>query len=196
VSHWKVILATLVIFIAGLVTGGLLVKKTQPHPPRVPPDPALSGPFFIQQRFLDRMGAELDLTPEQYDRLQTIFAESRERIRILWDLLSPEMEAELREVREKIKAELTPPQRREMERLLTQTRPRPPQEFQPGPGPWQPGPRPLRFDSEPRQPPPPGPMPPRGGQPLPPDDPRRQPPLPDQPPPDQPRQPAPPGRPL
>ncbi len=113
---WKVILATLVIFTAGLVTGmvtgNLLTKKA---PQRLPPP--LQGPNYIQKWFLGRMTKELALTPQQVKNLDKIFAESRERIHILWDMLGPEMQAELTDVQDKIKAQLTPEQQTKFEEL-------------------------------------------------------------------------------
>ena len=118
---WKVILATLVIYSAGLLTGGLLVKQTQPPPadPR-PFEPPVPGPEFVRQPkiFLERLDHEVHLTPEQRSRLEEIFQESHERTRILMSLISPDMQAEFREVRQKIKAELRPEQWKRFEALM------------------------------------------------------------------------------
>ena len=115
---WKVILATLVIFIAGLVTGAVLVRVNQPTQP-----PPLHGPYYIQKWFLGRMEKELALTPQQVRNLDKAFAESRERIRVLWGMLEPEMQEELHEVQEKIQAELTPQQQKKLEELRLKSRP-------------------------------------------------------------------------
>ena len=93
-------------------------------------------PFFLQQRFLERMRIELDLTPEQFARLERVFADSRERTRIINDLVRPEMQAEIRQTRERIMTELTPPQRRRFEEL-TRGRPRMGEPFPGPPGPRQ-----------------------------------------------------------
>jgi hypothetical protein len=118
VKSWKVILATLVIFTAGLVTGGVLVKYTQPKPRREPP----YQPFIVQKAFLERMKRELALTAAQVEHLEDAFSDSRERIQILWDMLGPEMQAEYRDIREKIRAELTAPQQEKFEKLLKERR--------------------------------------------------------------------------
>ena len=119
---WKVILATLVIFAAGFATGFMLTRdnttqqnatKKVVEQPVSPPDPVI-----VQERFLRRMKQELNLTPDQTNHLDKIFAESRERMRILMDLIEPEWRAELRDVREKIVAELNPDQRRKFDEML------------------------------------------------------------------------------
>ena len=150
---WKVILATLVIYSAGLITGSLLVRQRLPSP--TPPDQPQQGPgpipWHLQQHVLERMRVELNLNPDQFARLERVFADSRERTRIIHELVRPEMQAEMRNTREKIMAELTPPQRRRFEELM-RSRPRMREPFAPL------GPR--RDGREPRFPqrnPPPGP---------------------------------------
>jgi hypothetical protein len=117
VSTWKVILATLVIFGAGVITGGLLVKQVT-KPPSAPQP-------FLRAEMLFRMTRSLDLTPDQRGRIENILRASQERTRILFDLLRPEFNEETRKVNELIRAELTPAQRGEFERLLTQQPRRP-----------------------------------------------------------------------
>jgi hypothetical protein len=138
VKIWKVILATLVIYSAGLFTGGLLVRQMQPPPPGPRSfEPPLPGPEFVRQPkiFLERLDHEVRLTPEQRRRLETIFQESHERTRILMSLIGPEMQTEFREVRERIRAELRPDQWRRFEQLM-RVRPRfidPPRDGRPFP---------------------------------------------------------------
>lgn len=117
---WKVILATLVIFAAGAVTGALFIKKSTPPPVPQKPAERVPSPIIVQQRFLERLDKELQLSPDQRSHLEKVFAESRERMKILWDLIGPEMDAELREVRDKIRSELRPEQRARFEELVKQ----------------------------------------------------------------------------
>ena len=112
---WKVILATVVIFAAGALAGGILVKTLGPKPDIAkPPVPGI----LSQQRFQSRLKEKLELTPEQTNRIDKIFAESNERIRILWGLIGPELQKELKEVRDNSRAELSPEQRDKFEQLL------------------------------------------------------------------------------
>ena len=124
---WKVILATLVIFAAGLVTGSFLAKGSKPLLPTQPirPDPAPPVPWIVQERFLQTLQRELSLTAEQTARLKAVFADSRERMHILMDLINPELQAEKREVAERIRGELTPEQLIKFEQLLKHPHSRP-----------------------------------------------------------------------
>ena len=114
---WKVILATLVIFSAGLLAGGLVVKSLQPPPQTVRQTNAVPE-RWMQKMLLERMKADLSLTPAQKQRVEKIFSESQERMSVLWDAINPEVQAELREVREKIRAELRAEQLEKFEQLL------------------------------------------------------------------------------
>lgn len=137
-STWKVILATLVIFCAGLITGAVLVRQTsKPNQPPVPPrDVAPNAPWWANRRFLDRMDSQLDLTPEQYRRLEVILKDAQERTRNVFG-------DEFRKIRDQVRQELTPPQRRRFEELIRQ--------------------RPVRPGGDIPMPPDGGRFPPRGG---------------------------------
>jgi len=127
VNSWKVILATMVIFGAGVITGGLLVHQTssakRPRQARTATStnlPALNVTPAQMQRmeFLVRVNRELELTPEQRERIERILKEGQERTRQIWDAVAPDMRKELQLVRERIKVELTPEQRRRFEELM------------------------------------------------------------------------------
>ncbi|HEX3799244.1 MAG TPA: hypothetical protein VH413_11130 [Verrucomicrobiae bacterium] len=122
-NAWKVILSTLVIFIAGVVTGGLLVtvavRVTQTHsrPARDPNAPAASAnPWLVKNRdLLRRMDRELELTPEQHGRIETIIAASQERTKLLWKPITPQMNKELQMVHAEIRDLLTPDQKKKFD---------------------------------------------------------------------------------
>lgn len=113
-NAWKVIIPTLVIFIAGIVTGVVLDKLAGPQRP-VRPFGAINqqagNPWMLKNReLLKRMDRELDLTPEQHKQIASIFADSQKRMRF-----------ELQQLHLAIAKELTPEQRKKFEGL---TRPR------------------------------------------------------------------------
>ncbi len=117
-NTWKVILATVVIFSAGVFTGGLLVKQTS-KPEPVP------APEFGRIQMLRRLSRLLSLTPEQNERLDTIMRESQERTKVYWELLEPELRGEFRKTRDEIREVLTPEQRKEFDERLQQRQRRP-----------------------------------------------------------------------
>ena len=142
-NAWKVILATLVIFGAGVITGGLLVRfidGNTPHPPstqasapenprrpgtqsaiarqnKLPP-PNLPGP--LRKDFLDRLDHDLKLSPQQRECIEKIICEGQERTKAIWEEVEPDMHEVLTETRSRICGELTPEQRTCFEQSLKQ----------------------------------------------------------------------------
>jgi Spy/CpxP family protein refolding chaperone len=153
----KIILATTVIFAAGVVAGRLLTvyssgpKKEAPPEHAVPlwpqPQRMTRQPIDDLDRDLNRQltefvvmaGRELNLTPQQHERIGQIVREAQERTRDVWSKVAPELRREMQGVQEQISAELTPDQRARFEELLKQ-RERRSQEFRSGP-PFRGGPR-------------------------------------------------------
>jgi Spy/CpxP family protein refolding chaperone len=122
VNTWKVILATLVIFGAGVMTGGLLVNyavhtnlvitPTKPIPVTVQGMGTGTNPWSQRAReLLRRMDRELNLTPEQHQRIEKLIAESAERTRMLWKPIAPQMSKEMQILHRDMREELTPEQR-------------------------------------------------------------------------------------
>jgi Spy/CpxP family protein refolding chaperone len=140
-NTWKIILATVVIFAAGVVTGGLLVShanRASSRPirrltnaleawrPRLA-DIIRSGeqgpqPPLERQRmeFILAVHRELKLTPDQHRRIEKIVHEGQEKTKAILEKVQPELREQWRETREKIRAELTPKQRARFEELLKQ----------------------------------------------------------------------------
>jgi len=123
VNTWKVILATMVIFGAGVVTGSLLVRHTAPpsHPPR--PANARLGPVSpsgMRVEVLRRVERELDLTPDQRAQVDAIISASQERTKKLMEPIAPQLHAELQQAKEAVRAVLTPEQRPRFDELLKQ----------------------------------------------------------------------------
>ena len=74
--------------------------------------------------FLNRVQRELNLTPVQHERIQQIIAEGQVRTKEMWEPVAKQMRQEMQQVRERIRAELTPEQRIRFEELLKQRPPR------------------------------------------------------------------------
>ena len=123
-TTWKPILAALVIFAAGVVTGGLTVKLRQPpfaHPASAQAKRQAVLPREGQLRELShRMQNQLDLTPEQRERIETIIRDSQERMKSLRDQVGQKINEESREMRQRIRDELTSDQRRRFVQIMKQ----------------------------------------------------------------------------
>jgi hypothetical protein len=141
VKIWQIILATLVIFGTGVVTGGLLVdyssrgqhrlwrgeKREAPRTPVGNPSRELKAfPQNLQilphaglrTNFVERLDRELKLTPEQHHRIEKIIIDSQERTKELWKELGQPFREEIQQSRERIRAALTPEQREKFEEIM------------------------------------------------------------------------------
>lgn len=128
-STWKPILAALVIFAAGVVTGGLTVKlRRLPTPPQPGQRVSDARPWPAQRwdgqiRDLSkRMEKHLDLTPEQRDRVESIVRDTQKRMKSILDEVAPGTRDEFRQMRQRIREELTPEQRKKFEELFKERR--------------------------------------------------------------------------
>lgn len=145
-----VVLATVVIFGAGVVTGSLIVKRTS--------RPQITQPFWgrfeMTRRAIDELDRQGDLTPKQRARIDHIIQGNQELIADYWSILEPDVQEVFRKMRESISEELTPEQRRRFEEMARKRLNRP-GERRPFPqfrdGPDQSGPFP-RDGNEPRPP--------------------------------------------
>jgi hypothetical protein len=116
VKVWKVILAALVIFAAGVVTGGLTVRLKVRDVPPPATGPGL-GPLRQRGELLDRMQRQLYLSPVQREHIEKILRDSHERMKQLWDSIAPQAQEEHRRVDELIRAELQPEQQKRFEEM-------------------------------------------------------------------------------
>jgi hypothetical protein len=128
VNTWKVILATMLIFGTGVVTGGLLVRhaggihnrRPQPHPiPTMRPTPAAT-PGVLRIEFLRRLERELDLTQDQREPVDRILKEGQERMKKLMEGIEPRRREEYKQTIEEFRRVLTPAQRARFDDLLKQ----------------------------------------------------------------------------
>jgi hypothetical protein len=131
VNTWKVIFATMIIFGAGVVTGGLLVRHTTIVPPTKAPRagggtngwrPVYStmAPALTRVEFLRRAERELNLTHEQKEQADKIISASQERTRKLLEPISPQIREELQQTKEQFRALLNSDQQTRFDQLLKQ----------------------------------------------------------------------------
>ena len=127
-NTWKAILAALVIFGAGFVTGNVVKRvsdqsKTPPtgsHNPARPGQQTLPLEQLRKVELMGRVQKDLDLTPEQHARIEKIISDAQERIRDLWDQVAPDIHDEYEDVKKKLCEQLTPEQNKRFGELMKQ----------------------------------------------------------------------------
>lgn len=122
-NAWKIILATVVIFVTGVVTGGLLVRYAETPLLREhagAPARAASHTSALRMEFLRRMHKELDLTADQRQRVDKLLKEHQENIRKIIEPLQPDIDEEILLAKEDFVDLLTPAQRARFEESLRQ----------------------------------------------------------------------------
>jgi hypothetical protein len=140
-NSWKLILATVVIFGCGVVTGGLLVNYVERAHPDIrrpfagprhdrpdTPELQLPRPQILNRQFVEQLNTALQLAPEQREKIGKIIADGQERNRDLWKLVSPQFRGVMQDVHQRIRAVLTPEQKKQFEALMKQLSPRRPPE--------------------------------------------------------------------
>ena len=129
-NNWKVIFATVVIFGAGVVTGGLLVSSVDHARPRnYPRRPAAMAevhasvtnqsprqadaarpprpPEVLSKQFLQQLDEQLHLAADQHEAIQKIISEGQNQMR-----------KTLQDARLEIREVLTPEQRKDFDELV------------------------------------------------------------------------------
>jgi len=139
-NSWKVILATVVIFGAGVLTGGLLVNyvdlahgpngrflfwRENPRPQMGDQESSRPGelprprpPEIWRKEFIGHLDKTLNLTPEQHAAISKIIAEGQEQNREIWTNVTPKLRAEMEQVQQRIRAEMTPEQQKRFEEMI------------------------------------------------------------------------------
>lgn len=128
-NTWKAILAALVIFGAGFVTGNVLHRisdESKSAPAAVSPHNTTHPQQILpleQLRRVELMGRvqkDLDLTPDQRARIEKIIGDGQDRIRDLWDQVAPDIRDEYEDVKKKLCDVLTPEQKKHFDDLMKQ----------------------------------------------------------------------------
>jgi hypothetical protein len=129
VNNWKVIFATVLIFGAGVITGGLLVNyvqqpffkpvRTRPvakvqaqpastnQPVRAGDNPKPRPPEILSKQFLQQLDEALALKPGQREAVEKIIGEGQNQIR-----------KAVQDARLEIRAVLTPEQQKQFDELI------------------------------------------------------------------------------
>jgi len=135
----------MIIFGAGVVTGGLLVRHTTLASKSTPQPPVANltntwrpvfsmAPALTRVEFLKRAERELNLNRDQKEQADKIISASQERTRKLLEPISPQIRDELQETKEQFRALLNPDQQTRFDQMLKQQGPGHPRESRrPGP---------------------------------------------------------------
>jgi hypothetical protein len=115
----------LVVFCIGLGAGVMIGTQIRPGPPfrrEGPfPGPGGRGPGGPPPEvLLERLDSELQLTPDQHGRVKTVLDARRERLDRLQREIRGRFENEQRELRDEIRAVLTPEQQPKFDRWIEQ----------------------------------------------------------------------------
>jgi hypothetical protein len=153
VNPWKPILAALIIFATGVITGGVLVsyadRMSQKHhhvasrEPQRPPNPGppfnardsqgqprpFNGqlanrlPRILSEEFVRKLETEIELTAAQRERVHEIITAGQARNKDIWDRITPELRREMVETQKRIREILTADQLIKFEEFIKQPRP-------------------------------------------------------------------------
>ncbi len=142
-NAWKVILAALVIYVAGIVTGkfGANLGEKKPRPNRE----AFSPRPPMMHDLARKMESRLDLTADQREQVQVAMEASQERMRALMNEMRPKFAAESQAMRVEIEALLNEDQKTKFAQVFERSNRRGPG----GPGGRPGGRREGRFDRGP-----------------------------------------------
>lgn len=136
-NSWNVILATIVIFGAGVITGGLLVDHVKHQPPvrhvmEPGPKPPIAnneasetnempGPLraqILNKQFVQQLNDELQLSDGQRKQIQKIISQGQQNTHDLWKLVGPQFQLIWRDTRVQMRQVLTPEQKKKFETLM------------------------------------------------------------------------------
>ena len=112
VERWRIILAAMVIFIAGAATGAMAVRVYAPKVvTKTLPPATQKGSQDYHHDYVSKLERELQLTPEQKQRIEAILVASQDRMKQFW------RKEEFQRTREEISEVLTPEQREKKKQL-------------------------------------------------------------------------------
>ena len=117
---WMTILAALVLFCTGAVSGGLAVKLYEVHHrARLAKATMNSGPGWSQRAdLLKRLERHITLTPAQHQQIEQILSDSQNRMKAIWSRVSPEAREEYKTTNQRILSILTEDQGKVFEEMV------------------------------------------------------------------------------
>lgn len=132
------LIATLALIATGLAGGGLgVLLDRYVLLPRQFERLRSGSPDTIRQQMRDRMARELELTPEQQDRIDALTTRNLQGLEATRRAFQPQMDSLIQSLRASMDSVLTPAQRAKLDSLRAHDA------FAPPRGPWIGGPPPL-----------------------------------------------------
>jgi Spy/CpxP family protein refolding chaperone len=116
---WKVVLAFTAVFLAGAIFGGLLVLRAGPRWAQRRGAPALPA---IPPAVLRHMADRLELTNEQKEKIRPLVDGAEDEIRQLRQISIKETGLILRRLQQSLAVDLTPEQRKKLEKMQDRQR--------------------------------------------------------------------------
>jgi hypothetical protein len=143
VKNLKFIVAVILIFGSGLLTGSMLSRFYWQTPPVANAGNANLGPAWARLEFIRRVQRHLSLSEKQKTNIDLIVTDGQNRLRNLWEPIAPEVQQTLAQIRERVMAELTVEQKARFEELSRQHSSRRPEDTgarnRPRKPEWRPG---------------------------------------------------------
>ena len=127
-NAWKIILATILIFGTGMVTGGLLIRNLSPNTDSsklaVPQPAQTNAPDVMRVAFLKQVESALHLTPDEHKNIDKILQDSQDRTKKMMDPVMTRVREEAEKTKTEFRAVLSPEQQKLFDELMNKP-PRP-----------------------------------------------------------------------
>jgi uncharacterized protein YneF (UPF0154 family) len=113
-KNWKAIIGVLLVFVLGMVAGGLVTLGVIRH------QLGTRGPQAMVNFVVRRLSWELRLDAAQREQLRTIVADTQQEIRTARRQVQPQIEQTLAKTEERIRAMLRQDQQEKFDKLLAE----------------------------------------------------------------------------
>lgn len=118
----QLIVVALLLFGTGVVSGlaGARLREKASARTLLQRRGGVPPPMWQRLEFMRRAQRDLDLSPEQRQRIEGFVKDSQEQIRRLWEPLAPRAKAEMDDLRQRIRGELSDVQRERFDQALAE----------------------------------------------------------------------------
>jgi len=121
-KNWKAILGVLLVFVLGVLAGGLLVHRV--YQKKIQAVIAGRQPAVAPELLVRRMNFELRLTPEQRVQVIGIIRDTQRQLRETRQQVEPQVRANFQQMEQRINEVLTPEQQARFAKLMAERKAR------------------------------------------------------------------------